>query len=86
MTKRELINALAKYPDDAEIYLGTRGYDEALTIDAVEETFGAPTIVNNDEVTAYNVQDMAFRYYHQGAGRICTIDEYAAYENWEKLL
>ena len=83
MRKGELIKALEKYPDDAEVYIGTKGYDEALEIDAVEETFGAPTIVNNEGVTAYNVRNMAFEYYQ---GAMFTDEEYDAYKEWEKYL
>ena len=83
MTKRELIKALEKYPDDAEVYIGTKGYDEALEIDAVEETFGSPTIVNNEEVSAYAVKNMAFEYYQHN---FFTDEEYEAYREWEKHL
>lgn len=83
MTKSELIKALEKYPDDAEVYIGTKGYDEALEIDAVEETFGDPTLVNNEEVRAYNVKNMAFEYYKNHP---TTDDEYIAYTEWEKHL
>ena len=83
MRKGELIKALEKYPDDAEVYIGTKGYDEALEIDAVEETFGAPTIVNNEEVSAYCVKNMAFEYYQNN---FFTDEEYQAYTEWEKHL
>lgn len=83
MTKSELIKALEKYPDDAEVYIGTKGYDEALEIDAVEETFGDPTIVNNEEVRAYNVKNMAFEYYQHS---FFSDEEYEAYMEWEKHL
>lgn len=83
MTKSELIRALDKYPDNAEVVIGVEGFDSWRCIDSVEDAFGEPGLLSETTPNAYDLCTYAESFYKTGSGD-CESRE--AFDNWRELL
>lgn len=83
MTKGELIKALDKYPNTAEVVIGINGFDSWKCIDSVEDAFGDVGLVSEDKPNTYDLCVYAEAVYNAGDGD-CESRE--AFDNWRELL